>query len=145
MTTLMTQTVARLLLAPSLVISAAILVKGYASVGDGFSAGVVAALGVLAQYLAFGYREADRLLPVRLAPAGAIAGLLLALAVTFASVLRGEPLLTHAPPPGAHVVRLGTLELITAVVFDVGVFLLVLGATVGILRAVAVARAEDQR
>ncbi|MFO7573419.1 MAG: MnhB domain-containing protein [Gaiellaceae bacterium] len=144
MTTLMTQVIARLLLAPSLVLAAAILVKGYSSVGDGFSAGVVAALGVLTQYLAFGFREADRLLPVRLAPAGAIAGLLLALAVTFSSVLRGEPLLTHSPPPGSDVIHLGTLELITAVAFDVGVFLLVFGATVGILRTVAMARAEDQ-
>lgn len=144
MTSAMTQIVARLLLAPSLVIASAVLIKGYSSVGDGFSAGVIAALGVLAQYLAFGYREADRLLPVRLAPVGAVAGLLLALVVTFSSVLRGEPLLTHSPPPGSEVVHLGTLELITAVAFDVGVFLLVFGATVGILRAVAMARVEDE-
>jgi len=143
-TSAMTQIVARLLLAPSLVIASAVLIKGYSSVGDGFSAGVIAALGVLAQYLAFGYREADRLLPVRLAPVGAVAGLLLALVVTFSSVLRGEPLLTHSPPPGSEVVHLGTLELITAVAFDVGVFLLVFGATVGILRAVAMARVEDE-
>jgi multisubunit Na+/H+ antiporter MnhB subunit len=142
-TTLMTQVVVRLVLAPAIVIAAAVLVKGYSSVGDGFSAGVIAALGVLAVYLAFGAREADRVLPVRLAPAGAIAGLLLTLVVTFSSVLRGEPLLTHAPPPGADVIHLGTLELVTAVAFDVGVFLLVFGAVVGIVRAIALTRAED--
>jgi multisubunit Na+/H+ antiporter MnhB subunit len=142
-TSLMTQVIARLLLAPAVVVAAAVLVKGYSSVGDGFSAGVIAALGVLAVYLAFGYEEADRLLPVRLAPVGAIAGLLIALVVTFSSVVRGEPLLTHSPPPGADVIHLGTLELITAVAFDVGVFLLVFGAVVGILRAVALARVED--
>jgi multisubunit Na+/H+ antiporter MnhB subunit len=139
----MTQVVVRLVLAPAIVIAAAVLVKGYSSVGDGFSAGVIAALGVLAVYLAFGAREADRVLPVRLAPAGAIAGLLLTLVVTFSSVLRGEPLLTHAPPPGADVIHLGTLELVTAVAFDVGVFLLVFGAVVGIVRAIALTRAED--
>ena len=143
MTTLMTQVVVRLVLAPAIVIAAAVLVKGYSSVGDGFSAGVIAALGVLAVYLALGAREADRVLPVRLAPAGAIAGLLLTLVVTFSSVLRGEPLLTHAPPPGADVIHLGTLELVTAVAFDVGVFLLVFGAVVGIVRAIALTRAED--
>jgi len=142
-TTLMTQVVVRLVLAPAIVIAAAVLVKGYSSVGDGFSAGVIAALGVLAVYLALGAREADRVLPVRLAPAGAIAGLLLTLVVTFSSVLRGEPLLTHAPPPGADVIHLGTLELVTAVAFDVGVFLLVFGAVVGIVRAIALTRAED--
>lgn len=143
MTTRVTQTVARLVLAPAIVIAIAVLVKGYSSVGDGFSAGMIAALAVLAVYLAFGVREADRLLPPRLAPAGTIVGLLLVLAVTFSSVARGEPLLTHAPSPGADVVRLGTLELITAVVFDVGVFLLVFGAVVGIVRAIALTRRES--
>jgi multisubunit Na+/H+ antiporter MnhB subunit len=142
-TSRMTQMIVRLLLAPSIVVAAAVLVKGYSSVGDGFSAGVIAALGVLAVYLAFGHEEADRLLPVRLAPVGAIAGLLIALGVTFSSVLRGAPLLTHSPPPGTEVIHLGTLELITAVAFDVGVFLLVFGAVVGILRTIALARAED--
>ncbi|MCS7006945.1 MAG: hypothetical protein NZL88_05265 [Gaiellaceae bacterium] len=143
MTTRLTQAIARLLLAPSLVVAAAILVKGYSSVGDGFSAGVVAALGVSCQYLAFGRREADRLLLARLAPLGAMAGLALTLAVTFSALARGKPLLTHAPPPGSDVVHLGTLELVTALAFDVGVFLLVFGAIVGILRTVALARAED--
>lgn len=139
MTTAMTRVAARLLLAPTVIIAIAVLVKGYSDVGDGFNAGVIAALGVLAQYLAFGYREAERLLPVRLAPAGAIAGLMLALVVTFAPVLWGYPLLTHFPEPGADVVHLGTLELLTAVSFDVGVFLLVFGAAVGIIRTIALA------
>lgn len=143
MTSRLTQVVVRLLLAPAIVVAAAVLVKGYSSVGDGFSAGVIAALGVLAVYLAFGAREADRLLPVRLAPVGAIVGLSIALVVTFSSVVRGKPLLTHAPPPGAEVVHVGTLELITAVAFDVGVFLLVFGAVIGILRTIALTRAED--
>jgi multisubunit Na+/H+ antiporter MnhB subunit len=142
-TTRLTQTVARLLLPSSLVVAAAILVKGYSSVGDGFSAGVVAALGISCQYLAFGRREADRLLPARIAPIGTIGGLTILLAVTFSSVARGKPLLTHAPAPGSEVVHLGTLELLTAFAFDLGVFLLVFGSVVGILRTVALARAED--
>ncbi len=52
--TLITQTVARLLLAPLLVLAAAILVKGYTDVGDGFAAGVLAALGVIMYAVAFG-------------------------------------------------------------------------------------------
>ena len=56
-TTILTQTVARLLLLPTVVAALAILIKGYAEPGDGFSAGVVAALGVLLQHLALG-REA---------------------------------------------------------------------------------------
>ena len=145
MTTALTRTAARLVLAPTMVVAAAILVKGYSDVGDGFNAGVVAALGVLTQYLAFGRSEVERLLPVRLAPAVAITGLVLALTVTFAPVLVGDPPLTHLPGPGEDVVRLGTLELLTAVVFDVGVFLLVLGAVVGIIRTIVLTAERPAR
>jgi multisubunit Na+/H+ antiporter MnhB subunit len=136
-TSVLTQSVARLLLAPILVVAVAVLVKGYADVGDGFSAGVIAALGILLQYMAFGREEAERQLPVRLLPACTFAGLLAALAVAFWPVLRGDALLEHLPPPGASVIELGTIELITAVLFDAAVFLLVLGALVGIVHAIA--------
>lgn len=143
MTSALTQAVARLLLAPTLMIAFAILVKGYSDVGDGLNAGVVAALGVLAQYLAFGAREAERLLPTRLAPAAVVGGLALALLTAFAPVLAGDPVLTHVPAPGAGFVHVGTLELLTAVLFDVGVFLLVLGAAVGIIHSIAAAGEES--
>ena len=42
MTSLPTRHVARLMLAPVLMIALAVLVKGYADVGDGFAAGVIA-------------------------------------------------------------------------------------------------------
>ena len=137
MTTVLTRAIARLLFVPILIVALATLVKGYADTGDGFTAGVIAALAVLIQYVAFGEREVARYLPVRHAPTVAFAGLAIALAVAFAPVLRGEPIMTHAPPPGASVVHLGTVELITAVVFDVGVFLLVFGFVVSILESVA--------
>ena len=142
MTTVLTRAVARLMLAPTLVLAVAVLVKGYADVGDGFSAGVIAAVAILIQYLAFGRAEAERTLPLSLIPHAAFAGLLAALAIALWPALRGDPILTHLPPPGADVVKLGTLELITAVAFDVAVFLLVVGAVVGILRAVALAKEE---
>lgn len=142
MTTILTQTIARLLLPPAFVVAVAVMVKGYADTGDGFSAGVIAGLGVLLQYVAFGYRVAERLVTIRTAARAVVAGLLLALVVTFTPVLRGDPILTHAPEPGAQVAYLGTLELITAVAFDVGVFLIVFGFAVGAIGMVA--RAIDR-
>jgi multicomponent Na+:H+ antiporter subunit B len=141
-TSALTQMISRLLLAPILLVAVAVLVKGYADVGDGFSAGVIAALGILLQYLAFGREEAERLLPVRALPAATFVGLLAALVVAFWPVLRGDALLEHVPPPGAEVTKIGSVELVTAVAFDVAVFLLVLGAVVGIVHAVA--RAEEE-
>ncbi len=130
-TSVMTRAVAKLLLLPTLLTAAAILVKGYAQPGDGFSAGVVAALGILLQYLSLGHERAERLPLVRHALTMAFAGLLVALAVAIAPLFLGEAILTHSPPPRSEVMHLGTLELITAVVFDVGVFLLVFGFGVG--------------
>lgn len=123
----MTRMVSRLLLAPAFMVALATLIKGYVDAGDGFAAGVIAALAVGLQFVAFGSEEVERTLPVRFAPVAAATGLLIALAVTFAPVVFGQPLLTHAPGPGDEVIHFGTLEILTAVLFDVGVFLLVLG------------------
>lgn len=136
-TSVMTRTVARLLLLPALVTAGAILVKGYVQPGDGFSAGIVAALGVLLQYLAFGRTEAERLPLVRHSLRLAFAGLIVTLLLAVVPMFLGEPILTHYPRPGAGVVYLGTLELITAVLFDVGVFLLVFGFATGTMAAFA--------
>ena len=74
--------VAPRLLAPSVMVAAAIIVKGYTDVGDGFSAGVIVALAIALRYVTLGADRAERELPLlRHAPAGAGAGLLIALAV----------------------------------------------------------------
>jgi multicomponent Na+:H+ antiporter subunit B len=143
MTTPAVQAVARVVLAPTLMISAATLVKGYADTGDGFAAGVIAALGLILQYIVFGVREAEARLPLRHAPKVAIAGLLLALAVAFVPVAAGRPPLTHVPGAGEKVAHVGSLELITPVVFDVGVFLLVVGSLVAAVRLLALADDEQ--
>jgi len=130
--------VAPRLLGPAVMVAAAIIVKGYADVGDGFSAGVIVALAIALRYVALGTQRAERSLPLlRYAPTVAAGGLLLALAVGFLPVAAGDPPFTHRPAPGAHVVHIGTLELISAVAFDVGVFLLVCGILVTLVHQLA--------
>lgn len=125
------EVVAPRLLAPALMVAAAILVKGYGDVGDGFSAGVIVGIAIALRYVALGRERAERTLPVLArAPQLAAAGLLIALAVGFFPVVLGDPPFTHLPAPGDHVVKIGTLELITAVAFDVGLFLLVTSSLV---------------
>jgi multisubunit Na+/H+ antiporter MnhB subunit len=122
------------LLGPALVVACALLVKGYTDVGDGFSAGVIVGLAVALRYVALGPAEAERALPIlRHAPVGVACGLLVALAVGFAPVLAGDPPFTHVPGPGEDVVHVGSLELISAVAFDVGVFVLVVSLLVLLL------------
>ncbi len=141
---MLVRVVSRLLLPPTLVIAAGILVKGYAEPGDGFSAGVVAGLGILLQYLAFGRGSVERLLPPLVPGVLTFAGMLLALTVAAVPLFLGDPVLTHYPPPGTKPIYLGTLELITAVSFDVGIFLLVFGFTAGAIQIVAHAQ-DDER
>ena len=125
------EVVAPRLLGPALMLAGAILVKGYADVGDGFSAGVIVGVAIALRYIALGRERAERSLPVLArAPQLATAGLLVALAVGFFPVALGDPPFTHLPRPGDHVIEIGTLELITAVAFDVGLFVLVTSSLV---------------
>lgn len=125
------QAVTRLLFLPTLVIAVAILVKGYTKVGDGFSAGVIAALGVLVWHLTHGRGTAHTLPVVRFAPIITFVGLLIALGIAAVPVLFGDPLLTHYPRPGSDTIELGTLELVTAMLFDAAIAALVFGFVVG--------------
>jgi multisubunit Na+/H+ antiporter MnhB subunit len=139
-------TIAPRLVGPSLMVAAAIIVKGYGDIGDGFSAGVIVALAIALRYITLGWEAAERSMPVlRHAPALAVAGLLIGLAVGFAGVIVGEAPFTHAPGPDQDVVTIGSLELITAVAFDVGVFLLVTGALVTLVHHLARLAQEPPR
>jgi multisubunit Na+/H+ antiporter MnhB subunit len=132
------EVVAPRLLGPAVMVAAAIIVKVYVDVGDGFSAGVVVALAVALRYVTLGAERAERSMPaLRYAPALAVSGLLLALAIGFFPVAVGEPPLTHYPRPGEAVVEIGALELTTAVAFDVGILLLVAGGLIEVIHQLA--------
>jgi multisubunit Na+/H+ antiporter MnhB subunit len=126
------------LLGPALMVAFALIVKGYTDVGDGFSAAVVVALAVALQYVAVGAERTEAALPaLRHAPAAAVGGLLGALAAGFFGVVLGDPPFTHQPPPGVAPVKLGTLELVTAVAFDLALFVLVTSLLVMLMGALA--------
>jgi multisubunit Na+/H+ antiporter MnhB subunit len=140
----MARQAARLLLLPTWMVAFAILIKGYSDSGDGFSAGVIAALGVIMQYVTYGTGIAEKLRPVRYARQIAKAGLLIALAVAFVPVLRGQPIMTHYPGPDNHATNLGSLELTTPFLFDIGVFLLVMGVCIGVFDLLAHATRRER-
>jgi multisubunit Na+/H+ antiporter MnhB subunit len=132
------EVIAPRLLGPALMLAVAIIIKGYTDVGDGFSAGVIVALAIALRYVALGTERTERTLPVlRHAPAAGAIGLLTVLAVGFFPVLLGDPPLSHVPGPGEDVVKIGTLELITPVLFDLGLFLLVAAALVTVVHQLA--------
>ena len=141
----MLQAAARVLLLPGWVIAIGMMLKGYVDIGDGFSGGVIAALVVLLQGLAFGADELDRIPAARYAPVISFAGLALVLAVAFTPLLFGEAMFTHWPHINEKAYHFGAVEFITPVLFDIGVFMIVYGFSVGAVTAVARAEVRQVR
>jgi multicomponent Na+:H+ antiporter subunit B len=118
------QTAARAIEPLLLVYAIYLLLAGHDEPGGGFVGGLVAAGALTLHTVAFGVRAARRAL--RLDPRTlAGAGLVVALAAVWAGVLAGAPPMTGLwfdLPPGSPMGALGT-----PVLFDAGVFLVVLG------------------
>src|SRR5690606_11928547 len=101
----------------------------------GFAAGIVMSIAFILQYMAKGTRWVEDRLRIR--PVVWIsAGLLLALGTGLVSWLFGYPFLTSAFRY-AEAPLIGRVPLASALLFDLGVFGLVVGATVLILIALA--------
>ena len=118
-----------------IVLAVYLFLRGHDQPGGGFAAGIALATGFLLQYLAGGTRwveERLRILPVKWIGFG----LLMAAATGLGSLLVGYPFLTsyfqYADLP-----FLGRVPIATALLFDLGVFSLVVGATVLMLIAIA--------
>lgn len=122
----------------------AFLVKGHAETGDGFSAGLTAAAGVLIHRMVTG--EARASWPVRHRLTLARVGLLVVLVPVVVPVLSGSPPLSHYPAPGTPAPGLGVLEIQSGLLVDLGVFALVLGfvlTAVELIAATATAARES--
>ena len=127
----MTHAVARVIFPFTLVVAIGLWAKGYAEFGDGFSGGAIAGMGAVALYVCLDYEHAARVVRARWAWHLVVFGLLLALFVLLAPVFVGIAPVSHAPAPDEHVIEVGIIELHTAVVFDLGIMLLVYGMFVG--------------
>lgn len=112
-----------------------LLLRGHNEPGGGFIAGLVTAASFVLQALAFGVSDARSRLTHLLRPAFAI-GLLLAIAAGLVATLRGDPFLKHyhayVPVPGD-----GAYHLSTTLIFDIGVFLVVVGTVVALVSVFA--------
>ena len=116
-------------------LAAYLFLRGHDLPGGGFTAGVAMAIGFLLQYLAGGTRwveERLRILPVRWIGFG----LFMAAFTGMGAWLFGLPFLTSASGY-LEIPLIGEVPLASALLFDLGVFLLVVGATVLMLIAIA--------
>jgi multicomponent Na+:H+ antiporter subunit B len=128
---LILRTAARLLMPLMLLISLIVLMRGHNSPGGGFAGGLTAASAFALHAIAFSVPAARRAL--RVDPHKLVgAGLLLAAGSGMISLLQGLPFMT-GQWIGAHLPGLGELKVGTPIVFDAGVYLVVLGGTLLII------------
>jgi multicomponent Na+:H+ antiporter subunit B len=121
----------RFMLPLLLLFSVFLLLRGHNEPGGGFSGGLVAASAFVLYGFAFGVPEAKWSL--RVDPRGLIgAGLLTALGSGCLALLTGRPWMTGLWGEWA-VPSFGTLHVGTPLVFDVGVYLVVVGVTLSII------------
>jgi multicomponent K+:H+ antiporter subunit A len=121
----------RLLLPLALLVSVFILLRGHNLPGGGFIAGLITAVALIMQYLANGVTWTHARLPANMHPVIA-AGLAIAFLTGLASLAFGHPFLTSAFGH-FHWPLVGDFELASAMAFDLGVYLVVVGATLLIL------------
>ncbi|MDP1539212.1 MAG: monovalent cation/H+ antiporter subunit A, partial [Moraxellaceae bacterium] len=124
-------TFSRLLLPLALLVATFILLRGHNQPGGGFIAGLITAVALVMQYLANGATWMQTRLPANMHPLIAI-GLLIAVMTGFGSFLFGHPFLTSTFSH-IHWPMIGDFELASAMAFDLGVYLVVVGSTLLIL------------
>jgi multicomponent K+:H+ antiporter subunit A len=141
---LMLQLFSRLLLPFALMVSVFLFLRGHNLPGGGFIAGLVLALALMLQYVAHGLAPIDARWRIDF---GALigAGLLVATATGMAAWWFGAPLLTSTYDypwlPGV-----GGVPMASAAAFDLGVWLVVTGATMVLLLSIArLGRSEGVR
>ena len=123
----------RLLFHPAMIVSIYLLFAGHNLPGGGFAGGLLAGLALVARYLAGGRYELSEAAPI---DPGKLLGFGVILAVGMAVVslfFDGLPL--ESAYFTATVPVLGDLSFGTSTIFDIGVYLVVIGLTYDILRS----------
>ncbi|ROS23808.1 Na+/H+ antiporter subunit A [Cellulomonas sp. PhB150] len=127
------EVVVRLLYQTMIVYSLFLLFSGHNAPGGGFAAGLVTGIALIVRYLAGGRYELGEAAPVQ---PGLLLGLGLFLSAgvgLFALVLGGSVLQSWIID--IHLPLIGDLHLVTSLFFDVGVYLVVVGLVLDILRS----------
>ena len=108
-----------------------LLLAGHNNPGGGFIAGVMTAAALVLQYVVFGMREVQRVTPSSYLGLVAL-GLTLALGTGLGSLVLGWGFLKsgilHLQIP-----LFGEVEVVSAFVFDVGVYFIVVGVTLTVI------------
>ncbi|GAA4346701.1 Na+/H+ antiporter subunit A [Microbacterium rhizosphaerae] len=130
---LMVEVIVRILFHSIIVVSLFLLFAGHNAPGGGFAGGLVAGMALVMRYIGGGRYELGAAAP---ADAGRLLGVGMTLAVACAVV----PLLFGADPLTsaffeATIPVIGHIEFVTSTIFDIGVYLVVVGLVLDVLRS----------
>lgn len=130
---LIVDTAVRILFPSIVVLSLYFLFAGHNQPGGGFAGGLIFGAGIALRYVAGGVEEVRRI--TRIKP-WTVAGVGLAIATVTAAVpvMLGEQVLEH-DDIAADLPVLGAVKATTALPFDIGVYVLVVGAVLMIFEA----------
>ncbi|NMI02090.1 MnhB domain-containing protein [Pseudonocardia acidicola] len=145
--TLLLEVATRILFPTVLVFSIYLLLVGHYAPGGGFSGGLVAGLAFVLRYTAGGGADnaADIGARVRIRPPLLVGlGLSLAVLTALAPVAFGAPVLSSAKLT-LHVPAIGDVALVTSLILDVGVYLLIVGVVLDLLRSLGSGIERDAR
>ena len=131
---LLLEVLSRPLLPLALLVSIYLLLRGHNLPGGGFIAGLVTGTALLVQYLAHGNDWVESRLPPRYTSVAA-AGIAIAALTGLAALAFGAPFLTSAFGYLTWPV-VGKFEVASAMVFDLGVYLAVIGVVLSILATI---------
>ena len=127
------EVVVRLLFHTMVVYSVYLLFSGHNAPGGGFAAGLVTGIALIVRYLAGGRYELGEAAPVQ--PGVLLGlGLFLSAGVGLVALLVGGAVL-ESWIVDLHVPVLGDIHLVTSLFFDIGVYLVVVGLVLDILRS----------
>ncbi|WP_036965993.1 hydrogen gas-evolving membrane-bound hydrogenase subunit E, partial [Promicromonospora kroppenstedtii] len=123
----------RVIFHPMILFALFLLFSGHNAPGGGFAAGLVTGLALTVRYLAGGRFELGEAAPVH--PGLVLGtGLFLSAGVGLVALLAGQEVL-ESTILDLHIPVLGDVHLVTSLFFDIGVFLVVIGLVIDILRS----------
>ena len=130
---IMLEVIVRILFHTIIIVSLFVLLAGHNLPGGGFAGGLVAGMALVMRYVAGGRYELGAAAPTD-------AGRLLGTGMTIAVACAMAPLLFGLPPLKSvffelDVAALGHIEFVTSTIFDIGVYLVVIGLVLDVLRS----------
>lgn len=132
---LVLQTITKVIVFLILLYSVDLFFAGHYTPGGGFIGGLMASGAIVLLLITYDIKFVKKIFPINFIYVAAI-GLLISTLTGMIAVLFNKPFLTHFFNKHAHLPLLGETSLHTAALFDLGVFLVVVGVTMTIIQTI---------